>query len=59
MGNTLDSTIGLSAVAGSTGSAMQRSTTRSISSGATFSEQTSSTAKNIGKNSKIRSFIKI
>ena len=39
MGNTVGSTIGLSAMAGSTGSAMQRSTTRSISSGATFSEQ--------------------
>ena len=39
MGNTVGSTIGLSAVAGSTGSAMQRSTTRSISSGAAFSEQ--------------------
>ena len=39
MGNTLNDTLGSTAMAGSMGSAMQRSTTRSISSGATFSEQ--------------------
>ena len=39
MGNTFDSTVGLSTMAGSMGSTMQRSTTRSISSGATFSEK--------------------